>query len=424
MQILVVGLNHKAAPVSLLERLVIGEDDLIKALHQLDNYQHVLEGAILSTCNRTEVYAVVSKFHGGAQDLRNFLSEFCHVAPEEFSDHLYTYHEEAAAGHLFRVAAGVDSLVVGESEILGQVRRAFSIAIDEGVARSVLSGAYRSALTAGRRARTETGIGRNPASVSTAAVELARRSFPEPGFQGKVVVLVGAGKMGSLAAKALARHGAEDVVVVNRTEERGRRLAEEFGARCLTLERLGEAISGADIVLCSTTSPETVIDRDLVEASMRTRHPQRTLMFVDIAVPRAVEPEVADVPGVVLRDIDDLHSVLEHTTVSRRAEASAVEEIVAGELKRFTAWAKAIEVAPTLAALVRKGEEIRVSELDRAGTDLARLSEAEAAAVEQVTRRIVAKLLHEPLETARNLASSESGHPYISALRDLFDLDD
>jgi glutamyl-tRNA reductase len=423
MQTLVVGLNHKTAPIALLERLAIGEADLVKALHQLDTYEHVLEGAILSTCNRTEVYAEVSRFHGGALDLRNFLAEFCHVAPEEFSDHLYTYHEEAAVRHLFRVASGVDSMVIGESEILGQVRRSFKVAIAEGVARTVLSAAFRRAMETGKRARTETGIGRNPASISSAAVKLAHRAFPEGDLAGRRVAIVGAGKMGALAARALGDYGATDVVVVNRTPERGRELAARFGAEYLPFERLGEAIAGADIVLCSTTSTEVVIDAPLVEACTARRDASRPLLFVDIAVPRDVDPSVSRIPGVRLRDIDDLRSVVESSIGSRAAEVAAVEEIISAEVDRFVAWERSTEVAPVIAALVERGDQVRRRELERVAAALAHLSPDELDAVEQVTRRIVAKLLHDPMQAARNAAPSKGGHAYLSVLRDLFRLD-
>src|SRR5918912_1503395 len=222
MSILVVGLNHRTAPVGLLERLSISEEMLPKALHQLSTYDHVLEGVVLSTCNRVEVYAAVSRFHGGAQDLRNLLAEFCHVAPEDFADHLYTYHEDGAVAHLFRVVAGIDSMVVGESEILGQVRRAYQGAVDHGTVQRTLGRAFRQALHVGKRARTETAIARNAVSISSAAVDLARRAFSNRSLSNKRVIIVGAGKMGGLAMRALARAGARDVTIVNRTGERAR----------------------------------------------------------------------------------------------------------------------------------------------------------------------------------------------------------
>ncbi|MDQ4124671.1 MAG: glutamyl-tRNA reductase, partial [Actinomycetota bacterium] len=337
MSIVVVGLNHKTAPVDLLERLTISEERLGKALHQLATYEHVLEGALLSTCNRIEAYAVVSKFHGGAQDLRNFFAEFCHVAPEDFADDLYTYHDEGALRHLFRVAAGIDSMVVGESEILGQVRRAYQRAADEGMVHRVLGAAFRQALRVGKRARTETSIGHNPVSVSSAAVELARRAWPDGTLDGRKVAIVGAGKMGRLAARALAASGAGDVTVVNRTEERGRDLAETFGATSRPFDELGDVLRESDIVICSTTSTQTVIDSGIVQRARRGRDHDR-LFVVDIAVPRDVDPDVGTLPGVVLRDIDDLRGVVEGNLGARLGEVGRVEDLIAEELDRFSQW--------------------------------------------------------------------------------------
>nr|MBA2311365.1 glutamyl-tRNA reductase [Actinomycetota bacterium] len=289
MPVIAVGLNHKTAPISLLGELSVSADDLPKALHQLATYEHVLEGAVLSTCNRSEVYAFVTKFHGGAQDLRNFLAEFCHVAPEEFNDHLYTYHDDAAARHLFRVAAGIDSMIVGESEILGQVKHAYQVAGDDGMIHRVLGRAFQQALKVGKEARTDTSIGRNPVSVSSAAVELARRAFGGDSLRDKRVLIVGAGKMGHLAMRSLAHAGATDVAVVNRTQERALSLAEAYGATPMSFDQLERAVGAADIVISSTTSPESVIDRPMIERAVGTRARDLPLMIIDIAVPADVE---------------------------------------------------------------------------------------------------------------------------------------
>ncbi|HEX2196334.1 MAG TPA: glutamyl-tRNA reductase [Actinomycetota bacterium] len=423
MSIVVVGLNHKTAPVDLLEQLSISEERLGKALHQLATYEHVLEGAILSTCNRIEAYAVVSKFHGGAQDLRNFFAEFCHVAPEDFADDLYTYHDEGALRHLFRVAAGIDSMVVGESEILGQVRRAYQRAADEGMVHRVLGAAFRQALRVGKRARTETSIGHNPVSISSAAVELARRAWPEATLDGRKVAIVGAGKMGRLAARALSASGAGDVTVVNRTEERGRDLAETFGATSRPFDELEDVLRLSDIVICSTTSPQTVIDRTLVEGALRGRD-ARPLFVVDIAVPRDVDPAVGDLAGVVLRDIDDLRGVVEGNLGARLGEVGRVEALIAEELDRFSQWQRSTEIAPTAAALVEKADALRAAEMERIAPHLETMTPAQREAVDHLSRRMVAKLLHAPLKTARDLAGSKQGQLYLTALRELFELSD
>ena len=418
--IVVAGINHKTAPVALLERLAIGEERLPKALHQLATYEHVLEAVLLSTCNRIEVYAAVTKFHGGAQDLRNFLAEFCHVAPEDFVDHLYTYHDDAAVGHLFRVASGIDSLVVGESEIIGQVRRAYHAAVAEGMAGRTIGATFRRALRVGKRARSETGIGRNPVSISSAAVELTRRAFGGS-LAGRGVVVVGAGKMGRLAARALRGAGVERVTVVNRGEERARLLAEEFGAHAAGFDDLEELLTANDIVISSTTAPATIIGVEAVQRAATRRVRETPLFIVDIAVPRDVEPAVADIDGVLLRDIEDLRGVVDSGVGGRLAEVTKVEELIAIELEHFLRWERSTESAPVAAALVERAEEIRRAEVERVA---ARLSEREQDAIDHATRRVVAKLLHTPLANLRDLAGSKDAHVHLAVLRELFELDD
>lgn len=422
MPIVVVGLNHKTAPIDLLERLSISSDDLPKALHQLCTYEHVLESLVLSTCNRIEVYAVVSKFHGGAQDIRNFFAEFCHVAPEDFSDHLYTYHDDGAVRHLFRVAAGIDSMVIGESEILGQVRNAYQVAEHEGSVHRVLGAALRQSFRVGKRARTETAVGRNPVSISSAAVELAKRAFSDGSLEGKEIVIVGAGKMGRLAADALTSSGARKVTVVNRTEERAQALAEALDVESLPVERLQEAISAADILICSTTSPQPVVSKELVARALEGR--DRELFIVDIAVPRDVDPSVAEVPGVVLRDIDDLRGVVDSGIGSRLGEISKVEDILSQELNRFLEWERSGEIAPTIASLVSKADDVRRSEIELLKRKAPDLTPEQLDAVEHLSRRIVSKLLHVPISRAKEVSSSKQGYLYLNALRELFKLDD
>ena len=422
MPVIAVGLNHKTAPLGLLGRLAIPEDTLPKALHQLSTYEHVLEGVVLSTCNRIEVYASVPRFHRGAQDLRNFLGEFRHVAPEDLSDHLYTYHDDGAIRHLFRVASGIDSMVIGESEILGQVRRAFQAAQTEDLVHRTLGHAFRQALKVGKAARAETDIARNPVSVSSAAVDFARRAFSERSLAGKKVLLVGAGKMGRLAMKALERAGVTDVVVVNRREERARDLAQRYGAAPLPFEDLEKALTNADIVICSTTAPGVVIDAATMR-SARSRRDSQDLLLIDIAVPHDVDPEVRRIEGVTVRDLEDLARVVDTSLGSRLSEVSKVEAIVAVEVGRFMEWERADEVAPVVSRLVAQAEKVRAAEMERfrrrAGVD-----DATAEAVDRLSRRLVAKLLHEPISRAKEMPSSQQGKLHLSALRELFELDE
>jgi glutamyl-tRNA reductase len=422
MSLIAVGLNHKTAPIDLLEKLAVGPERLPKALNHLNNYDHIVEGAVLSTCNRIEVYAMSTKFHAGVQDLRNFLSEFCHVAPEDFSDHLYTYYDDTAVRHLFRVVAGIDSMVVGESEILGQVRRAYQVAHEEGMLPRVLGAAFRQALRVGKRARNETAIGRNPVSVSSAAVELARRAFEDESLDGKCVTIVGAGKMGRLAARALMNSGVSGVTVVNRSEERAQELAELFGVTPLPFEELTNAIASADILISSTTAPQTVIDHATVEAAVGGR--EAPLFIVDIAVPRDVEASVRDIPNVVLRDIDDLRGVVEANVGGRFGEMGKVEDIITAEVERFLQWERETEIGPTITSLISKAENVREEEMARVRSRLGDLTPEQRDAVDQVVSRVIAKLLHVPINKAKELASSKQGYLYLAALRELFELDD
>lgn len=419
MPVVVVGINHRTAPIDLLERLSISEEELPKALHQLGTYEHILEGAVLSTCNRVEVYASVSKFHGGAQDLKNFLAEFCHVAPEDFVDLAYTYHDEAAVRHLFRVASGLDSMVLGESEILGQVKRAFRIAMDEGMVHRVLGTASRSAIRVGKRARTETAIGRNPVSVSSAAVGLARRVLGDS-LEGMSVAVVGAGDMGRLAAQALHAAGAGEITVVNRSTERAAEVATSFATGARPLDDLEEVLASSDVAIFSTTAPQPIADSNLMQRVV-DRRPGRPLFVIDIAVPRDVDPSVGDLDGVVLRDIDDLKEVVTSSLGSRLGEVTKVDSIIDEEVERFVRWEGAADVEPTIAALVAEADEVRSAEVHRL---LGSGPKSERETVDRVTSAIVAKLLHGPIEKMKQMSSSKQGHIYITALRELFGLDD
>jgi len=421
MSLIVVGLNHRTAPVSILERVAISEESLPKALHQLATYEHVLEGAILSTCNRTEIYAMAPKFHAGVQDLRNFLGDFCHVAPEDVADHLYTFHEDGAVRHLFRVASGIDSMVLGESEILGQVRRAYQVAFEEGLVTRVLGAAFRQSLRVGKRVRTDTAIGRNPVSVSSAAVDLARKTFSNNSLEGRSIAVVGAGKMGSLAAKALGRSGAKTITVVNRTEEKAQTLADELGIEARPWAELEMTIAACDILISSTTASSTVIERELVQRAIAGR--TSSLLLVDIAVPRDIDPAVAELPNVFLRDIDDLRGVVETNLGSRVGEVSKVEEIITAELNRFVEWERSTEVGPTVSALVERADQLKAEELERLSSRIKDLSDEQRAQIEHSMARLISKLLHVPISRAKDLATSKQGYVYVTALRELFELD-
>jgi glutamyl-tRNA reductase len=409
-------LSHRSVPLDLLERMTVGEPRLTKALGDLSAREFVSEAVVLSTCHRVEVYVVAERFHGAAQDVRNFLSELAHVAPEEFSDHLYTYTDETAAAHLFSVAAGLDSLVVGESQILGQVRDAWDRARLEGAAGPRLSTLFRHALEVGKRARTETAIGRGITSLAHAAVAMAGDQL-DPLADRRVIVL-GAGEMGEGMVSALT--GVGDLVVVNRTWEKAAALAERAGGRAVPLAELPSALAEADLLLSSAGAPGVVLEE--ADLALDDRRPDRPLLVIDLGMPRNVDPAVASLPGVTLLDLADLRAFVDAGLDKRRQEVVRVRGLVADELSRYTSDLAAREVVPTVTALRHQAEAVRVAELERHRARLAGLDVRQAEAVESLTRAMMAKLLHEPTVRLKDAAGTPKGERLSGALRDLFDL--
>ena len=303
MSLVVVGLNHRTVPVGLLERIAVAPESLPKALHTLERSENLAEVAVLSTCNRTEVYARCTRFHPAVEDVRNFLTDQSSLDPDTITDHLYTYHDDAAVAHLFGVAAGVDSMIVGEGEILGQVREAWQVAEHETMIGPLVSRVFRQAVEVGKRARTETGIGRHAVSVSSAAVAVAGEELG--GLERRRVLVVGAGDVGAGMAIALNGAGVSDIVVANRSRERAEELARRVGGRAIGLERVLDSLVDTDVLLASTGASDVLLERGEIEAAM-SRRGGRALLIVDIAVPRNIDPGVSQVFGVTLLDIDDL----------------------------------------------------------------------------------------------------------------------
>jgi glutamyl-tRNA reductase len=415
--LVVVGLNHRTVPVGLLERMAVAPAALPKALHALAQREHLAEVVLLSTCNRTEVYARYTTFHAAVQDALDFLTDQSAVDPDELTDHLCTYHDDAAVAHLFGVAAGVDSMIVGEAEILGQVREAWLVAERERTTGQLLSRVFRQAIEVGKRSRTETGIGRNPASISSAAVAVAAQRLGS--LEGRRVLVLGAGDVGEGLAVALAGAGAGEVVVANRTPENAAALARRVGGRAIMLDEVAAALERADVLLASTTADSVLLERSDFESVMDRRR-GRALLVVDVAVPRDVDPGVGQVFGVTLLDIDDLKAFAEQSLQQRRQEVGKVREIIVEELDRFRVEHSAREVAPLVSALRARAEAVRASELGRFRARLEGLDPTARQAVEALTRGIVNKLLHDPTVRVKNAAGTARGELYADALAELF----
>jgi glutamyl-tRNA reductase len=415
--IVVIGINHRTAPVTLLEKTTIADSALPKALHNLGVRDDIREVVVLSTCNRTEVYAVVERFHGAYDDIRDFFCEVSGLPGEDIAPHLFSQHDEAAVAHLFEVASGLDSAVVGESEIIGQVRDAWESAMAQGVARSSLNLLFRYAIETGKRARTETGISRSTASVSHAAVEMAEDIIGS--LSGARVLVVGAGEMGEGVATALARAGARSVVV-NRSGGRGEALAEKVGARVAPFSDLSAEVAAADVVVSCTGAGDMVLTHGAVSAA---RDGATTpLLIVDIALPRDVESSVAGIDGVTLRDLDHLKEWAARGLSARTAEVGQVRSIIEEEVERFVLDSAQRQAAPLVAQLREAIDEVRTAELARFSGRLAQMGEEEREVIETITRSIVAKMLHNPSVRLREAAGTPQGERLSAAVRDLFNL--
>lgn len=420
MPVVVIGVNHRTAPLGVLEAMTIGSDAAGKALTALLSKDHVSEAVVLSTCNRTEVYAVAEKFHGGYADVRAVLAELAFLDPEDVADHLYVHHDSAAVAHLFEVVSGLDSAVLGEHEIQGQVKSAWERARREDAAGATLNLLFRHALEAGKRARSETGIGQGTASVSYAAVALAAQELGS--LEGRRAIVLGAGEMGGSMAESLAAAGVAELVIANRTHDKAVALARGVGGRAIRFADLPAELVGADVVLTSTGASSVLLTRAEVEEAMAARS-GRPLVLVDIAVPRDIEPSVAELDGVTVLDMDALSAFAEQGLAERRREIDAVRVILDEELERFRAATSAREIAPVIVALREAAEATRLTELERARARLGDLDEAQLAAVEKLTQGLVAKLLHQPTVALREAAGSAKGERLVQALRDLYDIE-
>ncbi len=421
MSVVVVGVNNRTVPLSVLERMTIPAAGLPKALHHLVSGEHVTEAVVLSTCNRTEVYAVCETFHGALADINRFFVELSGLDQGRFAEHLTTSYDEGAVTHLFTVAAGLDSAVVGETEILGQIRSAFEAAQSNSATGPHLSSLFRHALETGKRARTETAIARGTASVSHAAVELAADRMGS--LAGRSVLVLGTGEIGVSMVNALQHAGVGEVLVANRTRQKAAKLAQQVGGTAVPLHELPIALSRVDVLLTATSAETLVLDREDILAVMASRE-GRELLIVDTALPRDVDPTASSIPGVTLLDLESIRAFVERGLDSRRREIDAVKAIIHEETDRYAAGAAARLVAPVITNLRMRAEHMRTDQLSRFDHRLAELSADQRDAVEALTKQLVAKLLHEPTVRLKQNAGTVRGNRMADALRSLFDLDE
>ncbi|OLC22634.1 MAG: glutamyl-tRNA reductase [Chloroflexi bacterium 13_1_40CM_55_7] len=411
-----IGINHKTAPVEVRERLAIPEPRLPEALRRLAEHPGVDEGLILCTCNRVEMWA---QTRNGGADLRAFLRNYFLLDPADYEPHLYEYREQDAIRHLFRVAASLDSMVVGEPQILGQVKDAYATARAVGAVHSQLDLLLTRAFAVAKRVRNETAVGSSAVSVASVAVELAKKIFGA--LDGKHVYLVGAGKMSELAARHLLAHGAAAILVANRTYERATQLAARFNGEAIRFEELYNTCDRADIVITSTGAPRAIFRREHGELFL-SRRKNRPMFFIDIAVPRDVDPEMNKLDGIFVYDIDDLQQAVSGHVADRRQEAERAEIIVNIEVERFQARVQALDVVPTIVSLQDHLETIRQAEIDRVRGRLGPLSPDQEIALEKLTRGIINKIMHTPITTLKTAARGPEVTTLIDVVRRLFKL--
>jgi len=419
MNIIVVGLSHHTASIETREKLAFDPNRIEKPLRGLVALPDIREGILLSTCNRVEVYAVTRDIAGGIARIKRFLAEWHELPYEEVAQHLYGYHGENAIRHVFRVAASLDSLVVGESQILGQVKAAYGYAAEYGTSGLILNRFLHKAFFVAKRVRTETRIAASAVSIAFAAVELAKKIFGD--LADKTVLLIGAGEMGELAAKHFIGNGVRSVLVANRTFERGERLADELAGRPVRFEDLFDHLHKADIILSSTGASHYIIGPKDVAGAVRRRK-QRPMFFIDIAVPRDVDPEVNELENVYLYNTDDLQGIVESNREQRLKEAAKAEEIVAEEAGRFLAWFSSLEVVPTIVALRSRFNEILRTEVERTMVAWKGIAPEHEKRIEAMTAAMISKLLHTPISVLKHTGQGNRIDLYLDALRSLFDL--
>jgi glutamyl-tRNA reductase len=421
MHVIVVGLNFKTAPVEIREKLSFNTTDLADAMKQLKSQKSILENIIISTCNRTEIYAVVDQLHTGRYFVKAFLADWFGIPKEEFTPYLNIYENDGAIEHLFNVTCGLNSMVVGETQILGQVRSSFLSAQDEGTIGTVFNQLFKQAITLAKRAHAETDIGANAVSVSYAAVELAKKIFGH--LENKHVLILGAGKMGELAAQNLHGSGVKKVTVMNRTFEKAQELAKKFDGDAKPLNELQCALMEADIMISSTGAKGYVITKDMMSHVERMRK-GRPLFMVDIAVPRDLDPALSDLDSVFLYDIDDLEGIVEANMQERRKAAELIEIMIEAEIVEFKQWLGTLGVVPVISALRKKALSVQAETMESIERKMPNLTDREKKLLNKHTKSIINQLLRDPILKVKELAADTNADETLELFMKIFDIED
>jgi glutamyl-tRNA reductase len=419
-ELIALGVSHRTADLELRERLALTEGRAVGVLGELVESEFVHEAAAISTCNRTELYLFSADPVEAETLALGVLARGAEIRPTELVESLYSLRGTDAARHLYRVAAGLDSMILGEAEIQGQVKRAYELALVEGATGPVLNRLFRGALAAGKRARTETAVSERGVSIPSVAVELAQRALGD--LADREVLLVGAGETAELTARALAARGVETIFIANRHHNRAIGLAQRFGGRAVRFDELPARLEDADIVVSSTNSPHHIVEREELEVVMRARD-GRPLLVIDLAVPRDIEPGCRSVPGVTVHDVDDVQTIAERNASGRAAEARRAERVIESELGRFEGWIGSLEVVPTIAALRRRADEVVRRVLAENEGRWESISDADRERLEALAGAIASRMLHEPTLRLKRGAGEEGSYATVSALRELFGLD-
>ncbi|WP_409370212.1 glutamyl-tRNA reductase [Lysinibacillus sp. 38-6] len=421
MHTIVVGLNYKSAPVEIREKLSFIESELPQAMEALQQQKSILENVIVSTCNRTEIYAVVDQLHTGRHYVKQFLADWFNLPVETFSSYLTIREEDEALEHLFKVTAGIDSMVLGETQILGQVKKSFLNGQEIGTTGTVYNQLFKQAVTFAKRAHNETAIGENAVSVSYAAVELAKKIFGS--LQRKHVAILGAGKMGELAIENLYGNGVGKVTVINRTFEKAETLAAKFQGQAKSMRELQCSLLEADILITSTGATDFVIDYELMQLVERLRK-GKPLFMVDIAVPRDIDPRVGDLPNVFLYDIDDLQGIVEANLAERERAAAEITQMIHKEVVQFKDWFATLGVVPVISALRKKANQIQEETMISIENKMPELTDRERKILSKHTKSIINQLLKEPILQAKEMANSPKANEQLRLFQQIFGIED